>query len=83
MSVLNPSRILFKYKPGKPTRLQQETRVGLLFLGPWLIGFVLLKALPILAALVFSLTDFRMLTPYVGRVGNSFFVYNRFLLHPN
>ncbi len=63
MSVLNPSRVLFKFKPRKLTRLQQETRIGLLFLSPWLIGFVLLKALPILAALVFSLTDFRMLTP--------------------
>ena len=44
-------------------RLQQEARIGLLFLAPWLIGFILLKALPILAALVFSLTDFHMLTP--------------------
>jgi oligogalacturonide transport system permease protein len=63
MSVLNPSRVLFKYRPAKLTRLQQETRIGLVFLAPWLIGFVLLKALPILAALVFSLTDFRMLAP--------------------
>ena len=29
----------------------------------WIIGFIFLKALPILAALVFSLTDFQMLTP--------------------
>jgi len=47
----------------KITRLQQEARIGLLFLAPWLIGFILLKALPILAALIFSLTDFKMLTP--------------------
>jgi ABC-type sugar transport system permease subunit len=45
------------------TRLQQEARIGWLFLSPWVIGFVLLKALPILAALVFSLTDFKMLSP--------------------
>jgi len=54
------------------TRRQQETWIGLLFLSPWLIGFVLLKALPILAALVLSLTDFQMLTPestrFVGLV---------------
>jgi multiple sugar transport system permease protein len=37
--------------------------IGWLFLSPWIIGFVLLKALPILAALIFSLTDFQMLTP--------------------
>lgn len=63
MDVANPSQLLSKSKPTKLTRLQQEARIGLLFLSPWLIGFVLLKALPILAALIFSLTDFHMLTP--------------------
>lgn len=63
MDVVNQSRLLSKIKPAKPTRLQQEARIGLLFLSPWLIGFVLLKALPILAALIFSLTDFKMLSP--------------------
>ena len=42
----------------KGTRLQQEARIGWLFLSPWIIGFVLLKALPILASLVFSFTNF-------------------------
>jgi ABC-type sugar transport system permease subunit len=63
MDVAKPSRLLPRSKPVKLTRLQQETRIGLLFLAPWLIGFVLLKALPILAALVLSVTDFKMLTP--------------------
>jgi multiple sugar transport system permease protein len=45
------------------TRLQQEARIGWLFLSPWVIGFVLLKALPILASLVFSFTNFHMLNP--------------------
>jgi len=54
---------VMKNKFARGTRLQQEARIGLLFLSPWLIGFVLLKALPILAALIFSLTDFKMLTP--------------------
>jgi ABC-type sugar transport system permease subunit len=52
-----------KTRPTKRTRLQEEARIGLLFLAPWLIGFVLLKALPILAALILSLTDFQMLSP--------------------
>lgn len=56
-----------KHKMPKGNRLQQEARIGLLFLSPWLIGFVLLKALPILAALIFSLTDFKMLTPGTTR----------------
>jgi oligogalacturonide transport system permease protein len=63
MDVAKPSRLLLQSRPTKLTRLQQEARIGLLFLSPWLIGFVLLKALPILAALIFSLTDFHMLTP--------------------
>lgn len=50
-------------KPVKLSRLKQEARIGWLFLSPWIVGFVLLKALPILAALMFSLTDFKMLTP--------------------
>jgi ABC-type sugar transport system permease subunit len=63
MDAMKPQGALLKNKSTRGTRLQQEARVGLLFLSPWLIGFVLLKALPILAAFVFSLTDFQMLTP--------------------
>lgn len=63
MDVVNQDRLWQKIKLARPTRLQQEARIGLLFLAPWLIGFVLLKALPILAALIFSLTDFKMLSP--------------------
>jgi ABC-type sugar transport system permease subunit len=63
MDVVNESRLLLKGKPAKLTRLHRETLIGLLFLSPWIIGFILLKALPILAALVLSLTDFKMLTP--------------------
>ncbi len=63
MDVVKQDKMWPKIKLAKPTRLQQEARIGLLFLAPWLIGFVLLKALPILAALIFSLTDFQMLSP--------------------
>ena len=63
MDVVSPSRLWSKIKPAKRTRQQQEASIGLLFLAPWLIGFVLLKALPILAALIFSLTDFKMGSP--------------------
>ena len=63
MDIANERGVLLRNKRANPTRLQQEARIGLLFLSPWLIGFVLLKALPILAAFVFSLTDFHMLAP--------------------
>jgi ABC-type sugar transport system permease subunit len=42
---------------------RREGWIGLLFLSPWLVGFALLKLLPILAALGFSFTDFHMLRP--------------------
>jgi multiple sugar transport system permease protein len=37
--------------------------MGLLFISPWIVGFVLLKAFPILTALWYSFTNFRMLQP--------------------
>jgi oligogalacturonide transport system permease protein len=67
MDIAQSSGEWAKTKPRKSTRLQREARIGLLFISPWLIGFILLKALPILAAMVFSLTDFKMLTPEATR----------------
>ena len=63
MAVTYQTRDALEVKAPRRTRLQQEARIGWLFIAPWVIGFILLKALPILAALVFSLTDFKMLTP--------------------
>src|ERR1043165_7091560 len=63
MDVAHEIRLLIKSKPARLTRLQKEAWVGLFFLLPWIIGFLLLKALPILAAFVFSLTNFKMLSP--------------------
>ena len=63
MNIAKQGGALLQNKPVKRTRLQKEAMIGWLFLSPWIIGFVLLKALPILAALIFSLTDFKMLTP--------------------
>ncbi|HZM22452.1 MAG TPA: sugar ABC transporter permease [Anaerolineales bacterium] len=63
MAVSYQTREALHVKTPKLTRLQQEARIGLLFLSPWLIGFILFKALPILAAFVFALTDFQMRTP--------------------
>jgi multiple sugar transport system permease protein len=51
-------------KPKKPLSLRRyEATVGFLFLLPWLLGFLLLKAIPILTALGLSFTDIRMLEP--------------------
>ena len=68
MDLVREGRLTQDTKPaGRSTRLQQEARIGLLFLSPWIVGFILLKALPILAALVFSVTDFKMLSPETTR----------------
>ena len=51
-------------KPDKHLSLRKyEATVGFLFLLPWLLGFLLFKAVPILAALGFSFTSFHMLEP--------------------
>jgi ABC-type sugar transport system permease subunit len=63
MDLAQQGTSLSKTRPARFNRRQHEARIGLLFLAPWLIGFILLKALPILAALGLSLTDFKMLSP--------------------
>ena len=56
-------------KRGKPTKVPRgafvvnSATVGLIFASPWIIGFLLLKLLPIAAALIFSFTNFYMLAP--------------------
>ena len=59
--------------PGQAKKLslrKYSARVGFLLILPWLAGFVLLKAFPILAALGYSLTNFHMLqtdqTRFIG-----------------
>ncbi len=51
-------------KPDKHLSLgRYEATIGFLFLLPWLLGFLLLKAIPILTALGLSFTNFHMLEP--------------------
>ena len=42
---------------------RREGVIGLLFLSPWLLGFLLLKLLPILNTLWYSFTNFSLLAP--------------------
>jgi len=67
---------------GRLSPLAREQRLwGWVFLSPWLIGFVAFTALPIVASLVFSFTDFKLTSPedvsYVG-LGN----YRRLFVDP-
>lgn len=67
MDIANTSGTWATTRPRRTTRQKREALIGLLFISPWLIGFLLFKALPILAALLFSFTDFKMLTPEATR----------------
>ena len=42
---------------------RQQTRAGLLFISPWLIGFTVFFLIPIIASFGFSLYDFNLATP--------------------
>lgn len=42
---------------------RREGIIGLLFLSPWILGFILLKLLPILYTLGYSFTNFSLLKP--------------------
>jgi ABC-type sugar transport system permease subunit len=42
---------------------KQQRRWGWIFLSPWIIGFAVFTAFPILASLVFSFMDFNLLEP--------------------
>ncbi len=70
-------------KPVRHLSLRKyEATVGFLFLLPWIIGFILFKAVPILSALGFSFTNFHMLTPeqtrFIGLANYLSFFRDRF-----
>lgn len=62
LAVFKGSRLKERKNPQDLLR-RREGLIGLLFLSPWIVGFILLKLAPIVASLVFSFTDFYMLTP--------------------
>lgn len=46
----------------RPSWRRQETRAAFLFLSPWIIGFVVFTAGPMVASLILSLTDYDILS---------------------
>src|SRR5947199_10003550 len=48
-------------------RLDEEARAGLVFVSPFVIGFVIFAAGPLLASLYFSFTRYDVLNPPVWR----------------
>jgi multiple sugar transport system permease protein len=68
--MMSLSAAVVKEKPPKPkmTRLQKkEAGWGLIFLAPWMIGFLLFYLAPMIASFVFSLYDFNPAVPDQAR----------------
>jgi multiple sugar transport system permease protein len=53
----------FRLPGWRRTASGREALWGVVFIGPWLVGFVLLTAGPMIASLVMSLTDFNLVNP--------------------
>ncbi|HEY6608540.1 MAG TPA: ABC transporter permease, partial [Candidatus Limnocylindria bacterium] len=47
-------------KPPWLTLSRRETLWGLAFISPWIVGFILLTAIPMIATLVFTFTNIRL-----------------------
>jgi ABC-type sugar transport system permease subunit len=65
------------------TRMERrEALIGLAFISPWLLGFMLLKLAPIVVSLGFSFTDFDMLHPgdtaFIGLANYAYFLEDLF-----
>lgn len=54
---------------GMSKNAKREALYGLLFISPWLIGFTIFTFLPMIASLVFSVTDLRLDSDVVNFVG--------------
>ncbi|MCC6615965.1 MAG: sugar ABC transporter permease [Anaerolineae bacterium] len=53
----------------KSTLEQQQRRWGWIFLSPWIFGFVVFTAAPIVASLIFTFTDFNLANAEITFVG--------------
>ena len=57
------ARPAVRTRPRRLSMAAKENLFGYLFLAPWLVGFFVLTAGPLLSSLYFSFTDFDLLTP--------------------
>jgi multiple sugar transport system permease protein len=63
MVIVDDRESVYVPPPRKRTLARRETLWGLLFLSPWLVGLVVFTALPIVASLGLSFTNFNILHP--------------------
>ena len=57
------AQITTKKRPGDSARNRFNTKWGLIFLSPWIVGFLAFTLIPIIATLVFSFTNYSPVTP--------------------
>ena len=50
-------------KKGRTALERREIKWGLIFLSPWLIGFVIFTIFPMIASFIFTVTEFNLLQP--------------------
>src|SRR3970282_466076 len=64
---LRSLRLTLLWGPNRPSvssgLARREIRWGLLFLSPWILGFLVFTLLPMVASLAFSLTNYNPIHP--------------------
>src|SRR5271157_5668589 len=82
MAIVEDRELINAPAPRKMSMARRETLMGLAFLSPWLVGLVVFTALPMIASLVLSFTDFNLLHPadfkFIG-LDNYTRMWNEFL----
>jgi multiple sugar transport system permease protein len=63
MTIVGDMEVVHPPAPRKMSLARRETLTGLMFLSPWLIGLVVFTALPMIASLILSFTNFNLLHP--------------------
>lgn len=76
MATIDPPHIttasgeVASFRPKRQSNLaEQQRRWGWIFLSPWIIGFVIFTAAPIIASLIFTFTDFNLSNATITFVG--------------
>ena len=68
-------------EPRRRSRAGYSALNGFLFISPWVLGFILLKFVPILSALGYSFTNFHMIEPektrFIGLANYAAFLKDR------
>ena len=72
---MESSKMSINYDLSK-TELKKRNWVGLLYISPWLLGFVILQVYPFFSSLYYSFTDFSLFkTPVFIGIKNFYYMF--------